>query len=120
MVIIVFTLCIGSLVFVMDRTCIGALAWRIPVYPNATQVEQQYTMFGPNGTGKTVTVYYTTDAQSQVESWYGREVGRRSIDASKDSNLANYYQFTGLNWIVDADKDGKGTDIVIVASCFSR
>jgi len=118
-IIVAITLCLSSIGLVLDRVCIGALAFRVPVYPNSKIVYQEHSLVSVNGWGSTLTVYHTADATSVVQSWVGREVGQKSSQAAGDAGLTDYYRYTRLSWSVDAAEDGNGTDIQIFVSCFA-
>jgi hypothetical protein len=119
-ILVAVLVCVGTGVFAVDRYCLSALNWRIPVYPNAVLVSQQPTLLSANGMGQTVNIYRAAAPQTEVSAWYNRAIGSKAVEASKRDDLTGYYRYTGVSYTVNtASDDANASQIVLVSSCFS-
>jgi hypothetical protein len=111
--------CLALSVFVADRVCIGALNFRAPVYPESRVVNQTWNFLSPNGMGNTVTVLYTLARPEEVQTWYYKKVGENSVLATRNRDLEIAYRITNFAWSADIADDGRGTQVILIASCLA-
>lgn len=118
LVVALVVACVGLAFFALDRVCLGALGWRIPVHPDGQIVRQSHNFLTPNGMGQTVTVVYIPTNEDDIQRWVNRQIGQKGVEATERSELAFYYRIARLAIDVGPADDGIGSQVIFIASCF--
>jgi hypothetical protein len=106
----VVVLFVAALVFGSDQYCRYEINQRLPIYPGATPVSQEFNGLRVRATGASQMVVSTPDSPDTVREWY-RQLNLERVKKEGPRGLAN------VNYVVEPNAEGEGTLIYYSTEC---
>ncbi|MDL1924280.1 hypothetical protein FBQ95_16880 [Chloroflexi bacterium CFX3] len=119
LIFVLVFLCVGSSILALDRVCVSALSWRVPVHPESVITRQRHNFLTANGMGQSVTTYFVPGAPREIDAWYNRQVGEKLNALGRSPELSFYYNITSVAKNVGFAEDGVNTQLIVIAHCLS-
>jgi hypothetical protein len=109
-VAVVVVLFVVALVFGSDQYCRYEINQRLPIYPGATLVSQEFNGLRVRATGASQMVVSTLDSPETVNEWY-RQLNLERVRREGPQGLAS------INYVVEANAEGEGSTIYYSTEC---
>jgi hypothetical protein len=106
-IVVVF---IAALVFGSDQYCRYEINQRLPVYPGATLMSQEFNGLRVRATGSSQMVYSTPDSVETVKEFY-RQLNLERAKEEGPQGIAT------VNFLVESDPQGEGSVISYATEC---
>jgi hypothetical protein len=109
-VTLVTVLFVVALVFGSDQYCRYEINQRLPIYPGATIVSQEFNGLRVRATGASQMVVSTPDSSETVQEWY-RQLNLERVKREGPQGLAS------VNYVLEPNSEGQGTLIYYNSEC---
>jgi hypothetical protein len=109
-VAIVVVLFVVALVVGSDQYCRYEINQRLPIYPGARLVSEEYNGLRVRATGASQMVFSTPDNPETVNEWY-RQLNLERVKREGPQGLAS------VNYMVEANAEGEGSVIYYSTEC---
>jgi hypothetical protein len=107
---VVVVLFIAALVFGSDQYCRYEINQRLPIYPGATLVSQEFNGLRVRATGSSQMVYTTPDDAEKVREFY-RELNLERVQREGPTGIAT------VNFFVEPNSQAEGSVIAYATEC---
>jgi hypothetical protein len=107
---IVAVLLVAALVVGSDQYCRYEINQRLPIYPSATLVSQEFNGLRVRATGASQMVYTTPDDVEKVKAFY-RELNLERVQREGPQGIAT------INFFVEPNPQGEGSVISYATEC---
>lgn len=109
-VAVVVVLFLVALVAGSDQYCRYEINQRLPIYPGATLVSQEFNGLRVRATGASQMVVSTPDSPETVKEWY-RQLNLERVKKEGPQGLAS------VNYVVEPNAEGEGSVIYYNTEC---
>lgn len=109
-VTLVTVLFVVALVFGSDQYCRYEINQRLPIYPEATLLSQEFNGLRVRATGASQMVVSTPDSPETVQEWY-RQFNLERVKREGPQGLAS------VNYVLEPNPEGEGTLIYYNSEC---
>lgn len=109
-VALVVILFVVALVFGSDQYCRYEINRRLPIYPGATVLSQEFNGLRVRATGASQVVVSTPDSSEAVKEWY-RQLNLERVKREGPQGLAS------VNYVVEPNAEGEGSVIYYTTEC---
>ncbi len=107
---VVVVLFVLALVFGSDQYCRYEINQRLPIYPGATLVSQEFNGLRARATGASQMVFATPDSADTVREFY-RELNFKRVQEERPQGIST------VNFQVEPDPQGDGSLISYMTEC---
>ena len=107
---VVVVLFVLALVFGSDQYCRYEINQRLPIYPGATLVSQEFNGLRARATGASQMVFATPDSADTVREFY-RELNFKRVQEERPQGIST------VNFQVEPDLQGDGSLISYMTEC---
>jgi hypothetical protein len=109
-VAVIVVLFVVALIFGSDQYCRYEINQRLPIYPGATLLSQEFNGLRPRATGGSQMVVSTPDGAETVREWY-RQLNLERVKKEGPQGLAS------VGYVVEPDAEAEGSVITYTTEC---